>query len=124
MKFHIHKDEKIMLNAFKYIGERFKQGNRFVVTVENRKRTIPQNAYYHGVVLATVAAESGHTVDEMHEYFKKKYLCEEVKEIFGKKMIKAKSTTKLKTDEFNLYIDQIRAEMAEYGIYIPDPKEG
>ena len=38
------------------------------------KRTIPQNAYYWGVVLKTISKETGYTSEELHEFFKRIYL--------------------------------------------------
>jgi hypothetical protein len=49
---------------------------------------------------------TGHTVDEMHEYFKLEFLSE-VRNIMGKDVRVVKSTTKLSVQEFNEYVEKI-----------------
>lgn len=92
-----------------------------VIRVERLKnnRTKNQNAYYFGVVLDTIANDTGHTQEELHEIFKKMFLPKIFKKIGSKTVMINGSTTALSTDEFARYIDRIIAEAGEMGISIP-----
>lgn len=115
-------NEQIANNACKAILDRAERSKPFVVKIEAQKRSNPQNAYYWGVVLSTIAYNTGDDADSLHEHFKSKYLkIGEVEVLGGAKVIKTKSSAKLPRDEFFNYIEQIRAEVAPFGIYIPDP---
>jgi len=89
------------------------------VEVLKNKRTIRQNSYYWGVVLATIANETGHTQDELHEVFKRMFLPKKFIEINGKEIELDGRTAVLSIDEFCNYIDRIIAEVGEMGISIP-----
>lgn len=82
-----------------------------LVTDKKPKRTMRQNALYW-VYLADVARETGHTVEELHEFFKWKFLPTHTINIFGEALIKSASTTNLKILEFGEYMDKI-AEFTE-----------
>ena len=72
------------------------------------KRTIPQNAYYWGVVLKTISKETGYTSEELHEFFKRIFLKKEI--VIGGKVYEISiSTRKLKKDQFSEYIEMIKA---------------
>ena len=95
---------------------------KYVISIEKeyRTRTSRENRYYWGVVLKTIAADTGYTTDEVHAIFGEKYLSYEKN---GHKFIR--STTKLKTVEFEEYLEQVRRFAAiELGIVIPDPNQG
>jgi hypothetical protein len=73
------------------------------------KRTIRQNSYYWGVVLSTIAHDTGHTQEELHAIFKKMFLPKNFK-VFNKKEIQLDgTTTALSIEEFGTYIDRIIA---------------
>ena len=86
------------------------------------KRTLSQNSYYFGVVLNTIALDTGHTQDELHEVFKKMFLPKKFIEIAGKEIELDGTTTTLSTDEFGQYLDRIIAKAGEMGIAIPEAK--
>lgn len=91
------------------------------------KRTIPQNAYYWGVVLKTISKETGYTSEELHEFFKRIFLKKEI--VIGGKVYETSiSTRKLKKDQFSEYIEKIKGfvflrldlVIPEAGEYEPD----
>ena len=94
------------------------------VTIEPwvRHRSTNQNAYYHGVVLKEIALETGHDADELHEFFKRRFLPCRTIEVAGQVIDAPPSTTDLSTIEFRDYIDRIAAFAAtELGIAISEP---
>lgn len=74
------------------------------VIIRKRKntRSNQQNKYLWGVVYQLISNETGMDVEEVHNFFKIKYL----KKYVGK-FLTVGSTTKLSTTEFNNYIDSI-----------------
>lgn len=101
------------------------EGQDVDVTIEKHrtKRSINQNNYYWGVVVRMIADETGYTLDESHEIIKGKFLATEVK--VGNEIIRySKSTTGLKTNEFEDLMTQIR-EWASVTLncFIPEPNE-
>ena len=87
------------------------------------KRTIPQNAYYWGVVLKTISKETGYTSEELHEFFKRIYLKKEIV-IGGKTYETSISTRKLKTDQFSEYIEKIKGFVfLKLDLVIPEAEE-
>ena len=108
------------------------QGKTVDITIEQRvkRRTNPQNAYYHGVVVKHVQngfMELGEllTTEQVHEFLKRKFLsftiC--IDETSGTYEKFNKTTKGLDTKDFNTFIEQIQIWSAEWlGIIIPDPK--
>lgn len=112
-------DAKDAFNGFLYSIT-----GRVRITVKPYKkiRSMNQNAYYWGVILTIIAKETGHTPEELHEIYKKKFLqTTAIQFKDGKTYDVAISTSLLKTDEFGRYIDRIIADASEYGINIPSP---
>jgi hypothetical protein len=66
------------------------------------KRSNNQNSYYWYVVLDTLHKHTGHSDYDLHEMMKYKFL-----KVHGE-MEYVKSTTKLNTAEFEVYLDKIR----------------
>ena len=92
------------------------------VTIEIKKRvqgrSMPQNRYYHSVVVKILSDETGYTLDEMHEVLKYKFLLQEGD------MPYVKSTTSLTVPEFEEYLRLIRMwASSELQTYIPGPGE-
>jgi hypothetical protein len=98
------------------------------LTIKRRgKRSIPQNSYYHAVIVREVRValnERGNRMDDelTHEFlklhFNKQYIRDESGEIIGEF---GGSTTELSKDEFIIYIDTIKEWASEkLGIYIPE----
>jgi len=90
---------------------------------DKRDRTLRQNSYLWGVVYTIIAAETGHTTEEIHEWCKWHFLPRRYVTVGSKTCEAAKSTTTLSTDEFSKYVEQVRAFAgAELSISIPDPQ--
>jgi hypothetical protein len=98
---------------------------------DRRTRSQQQNAYYWGVVLATLSDTNGGTPEDWHRMMLCRVLGHEVIEMgpFGLMRVPKRTTTrgyhgeacKMNTMQFMAYVDQIRALAAEYDCYIPDP---
>ena len=92
-----------------------------------KRRTNPQNAYLHAVILPLVA-------DRMSEMAGKKISRELAKELLKYKFLTVgiptvgtivKPTSKLTTTEWDEFIMKVQQYGAEkLGIYLPDPNEG
>lgn len=98
-----------------------------VVRGAKSDRSNPQNRYYWGVVISLIADHTGVDQMDLHEILKNKFLREVVcfQTKTGKQLeIVGRSTTELKTNEFEEYLAQVRAWAgAELGIAIPLPNE-
>lgn len=105
----------------------------YLVKISTRKvRSLPQNAYYWGVVcdmvkegLRDAGFQDISTTDDAHEVMKGLFLKREIISLeTGEVLTGSKSTTTLTTLEFNTYIEKIQQWAAEYlGISIPSPNE-
>lgn len=95
----------------------------YLITIDKyfKKRTSPENRYYHGCIVEILANHTGFTKEEMHEALKFKFLGEDDM-ITG--LRKVYSSKKLTTVQFEEYCSKIRAWASEYlGCYIPLPNE-
>lgn len=93
------------------------------VSKQFNKRSLQQNSYYWGVVLPTISLDTGHTVNELHEIFKRMFLPPNIVNFKDKEFKITGSTTKLSVGEFVEYIQRITAEAGQLGIHIPTPEE-
>src|SRR4051794_28060168 len=66
-------------------------------------RSLAQNRLYWKW-LTILANETGHDSEELHEYFKRRFLGAELKEVMGTEIEVSRSTTKLKVWEFSEYL--------------------
>jgi hypothetical protein len=110
------------VNAFRKISD-YVKGTEDFYTIEivrsKRKRSLKQNAYYHGVVVKIISMHTGYTGDEAHQELAKMFLSYDNA---GKKFVR--STTKLTTWEFEQYLDKVRAwAKSEMDCHIPMPNE-
>ncbi len=122
--FHgVAKDGRPVLDASRGFERlcRALEGKRITVTLSpyRKPRSLPQNSYYWGVVLATFAEHLGYLPDELHRAMAGKFLVKNP----GEKIEVTKSTTELSTVEFNEYIEKIMQLAAEDGCVIPDPTD-
>ena len=62
----------------------------------------------------------GWSKDEIHGYFKEKYL-RRTRELKGEIVEVAGTTTKLNTAEMTEFVEAVRRELSEMGIYTADP---
>lgn len=105
---------QVKSNTF-YIHQlnKFKNGEQVTLYVTNRraKRTLSQNAYYWGVYLPLIAAETGEqNLDRLHELFKGLFLTKGIVEVLGRKVRIKGSTTNLSVGDFCDYIMKIQGE--------------
>lgn len=94
---------------------------------EVKIRSLPENRYYFGVIVQILSDELGYSREEVHEICKHLFLSEVIflktKDGF-KEMRIPKSTTQLKTIEFEDYLSNIRQWASiELSIYLPLPNE-
>lgn len=106
-------------------------GKKVALTIRqltaSRERSEQQNKYYWGVVLKIISEETGNSPQDLHDYYKNKYLSGS-KEVFFEKISFCHSTTKLSYKKFSEYLEKIKNEVAlpqpeGMGIYIPDVDE-
>ena len=102
-----------------------------VTTVSKYKvrdwRSTNQNRYYWGVVVSLIAEHVGLASEETHDMIKYLFL-KDIRSIQGVRetleVVIPKSTTTLKTDEFEELMRQVRTwASAELGLWIPTPDE-
>jgi len=98
------------------------------VKKETRNRSTVQNAYYW-FLLTMLEQDTGNDKDDLHEYFKEKWLRDTYKQIsvfpdsIGD-LTYTKSTTKLTTLEMEDYLEKIRVFASrELGCFLPLPGE-
>ena len=109
--------------AISYI-KRIDLSKAFTVEVRERRpvRTIPQNRLYR-LWLVCISHETGNDVDDLHEYFKRKYLEPKETNIFGSIEIRY-TTTDLNTLQFTTYLEYIQAFAgSELAITLPQPRD-
>ena len=107
------------------------EGQRVEITIQKArfKRSNPQNAYFHGVVIPIVTnglKELGHVTSntEVKEMLKAKFLSEPLHLKEGVFMDRIKATSQLTKTQFADFIQEIQAFAAEFiGVQIPDPNE-
>jgi len=81
-----------------------------------------QNGYYWAVVVADIAAHTGHTPQEIHEEMK--ILHNPVASEFSPEITKGGSTEALNTIEFEEYVERVRVWAAtDLDLVIPLPNE-
>lgn len=121
---------KVRLNA-KRLAELLKGRKdcdlEFIIERKHATRSLAQNAYYHGVVLRLISEHTGHTSDELHEFFKLKFnakpmtFVNEHGEIVDEERI-GLTTTKLNKITFGEFVEKVRQFAAEeLHLNIPDP---
>jgi hypothetical protein len=84
-----------------------------------KKRTLPQNAWYFGVLIPAMAEEIGIDAEDLHEQLKQHFLSVRIDENFAR----VRSTTELSTVEFSKYMEDCQRLAAEYGVDVPFPDE-
>jgi len=97
------------------------EGKRIEIDLKVRRknRSLDQNAYYWGVVLAAISDFTGYDVEDLHNHFKYNLLKKDVGNLNT-----FKSTSNLNTKEFTDYIDKIiRFANQVLGIEIPTPEQ-
>ena len=107
--------------AISYI-ERIDKDMLCEIRKDKRNRSTVQNAYYW-FLLTMLETDTGNDKDDLHDYFKRKYL-QKFKWVFGENINYHKSTTKLTTLEMEDYLEKIRVFASrELGCFLPLPGE-
>lgn len=92
------------------------------ITQKKKIRTLQQNRLYW-LYLTCLEDETGNDKEDLHSFFKGKFL-KTGEGYFGEEVItKTASTKKLGTKRFTKYIDQIVVFAAQEGYYLPNPKD-
>lgn len=94
-------------------------------------RTMQQNKALFGHAYKILRGETGHTVDELHDFFCRRFFGEVEVEMFGRIVSKPARTTTtdehgrrnvLKWDRFKEFVDEVQQFAAtELNVIIPDP---
>ncbi len=90
-----------------------------------RRRTLSQNALMWTWIHRVAAAVSDHTgmdADDVHEFFKHKFLTPKIIEIGGE-TVERYSTRDKSTAEMSAYMERIYAFCAGLGVVLPTPDE-
>jgi hypothetical protein len=84
---------------------------------EQKLRTRAQNDLLWAIY-TEIADATGFDKDDLHEYFKKRFLGAEVADVWGTKVERVRSSTQLSTVDFSDFVECILACAAEQGIEI------
>lgn len=116
--------EYIAPKFFEMSIQKLKEGN-YISSLESTKpkRSMSQNALYW-LYLEIISNETGNYPEDLHEFFKRKFLPRKIVKIQGKNktfdLEKIKSTTKLDKTEFGEYLKKIESLT---GVPIPDTEK-
>ena len=115
------KSSQTLYDHLNYLKDK-SQGKQkeYVVTIKANKaiRSVSANARYW-MILKSIAVESGHTEDELHEYYKKRF---NGKEIAGETV--GMTTTEMNEEEFSVYMKKVETHGKEFfGAYISQPQD-
>jgi hypothetical protein len=108
-----------------YIGKLDISRRQYTVKVAKKAeiRTLSQNRLYY-LWLNCISDETGNDVEDLHEYFKLKFIGVRSRIIYGENVVKAYSTTDLNTEQFKEYLDNVqRWANVEQGIILPNPED-
>lgn len=115
-------DKEVVIN---YIKKMQIEPRVYEVTVKRKseKRTLPQNRLYY-LWLNCISAETGNEVEDLHEYFKTKFLGVRYRIIYGEGITTPLTTTDLTTEQFTDYLEKVqRWSNTEQGIILPNPND-
>lgn len=103
----------------------FEENTPLDITVSRHRkdRSGKQNRYYWGVVLELISEHTGHTPEELHEIFKRKFLPPKIIKYRDAEIRIPASTTEADTLAFTDYVERVRAEAGTMGIDIPNPDQ-
>lgn len=106
-------NSKLQLNEPDYLKNflsQVKDCPSVIVKIEKRRNTRSNqaNKYYWGYILSEISQETGHSPEELHDIFKKKFLPKRFLKIKGKEYEADPTTTKCDTIEFMDYIENIK----------------
>lgn len=93
------------------------------IVVHRERRTIDQNRLLF-LWINCISSETGQDKDNLHRYFKDKFLTRDYIRVFGKQIYIEPTTTTLDTKQFADYLNQIQVfAQVELGIILPNPDD-
>lgn len=101
-----------------YVGTLEAQKVEVIVKKVKKNRSLKSNNYYW-TFISLIEAETGNSKEDLHNYFKNKYLSHRTGYLNGKEIMLPPTTTNLTTVEMSEYIQKISLEC---GITAPDPE--
>ena len=112
------KDRTLKFNNIEYLKNflrDMKDDQDLVIDIEKRsgKRSLSYNDFYWGVILQEISLYTGHTSNEIHNWFKAEFIKRKYLTLGGKKKLMAPTTTTMLTKEFTEYVEQILAWSAQ-----------
>lgn len=99
------------------------RGDRCPVCHRKHRRSNPANSRYWALLhlCAERLADGQYSAEQMHVYFKSKYLgCDDVQMPNGKTLTIPRSTAGLDVAEFGEYMDKVEADAAQRGVFLAD----
>lgn len=93
------------------------------IVVHRERRTIDQNRLLF-LWINCISGETGQDKDDLHKYFKRKFLPHHHNTVFNEQIYIEPTTTTLDTKQFTDYLNLIQAFAAtELGITLPNPED-
>lgn len=107
-------------NGILSLLQNYKVSGKTEISVKpyKKSRSNAQNRLYW-CWLSVLSQEIGYTKDELHEFFKHKFLGSEYKTVFGAEVLIANSSADLKVQEFTDYLTQIEVFAMSHGFMLP-----
>ena len=120
-KIHIQSDKAKVID---YIGK-LPEEKKYLIEIKLKRdrRSIDQNRLYW-LWLNCIMDETGNQKDDLHVYFKQRFLGVENRYLFGENIVLEKSTAKLDTKQMTDYLDRVQQfANTELGILLPNPDD-
>lgn len=111
--------------AVKEYIDRLADGKNFDISIvlHRERRTIDQNRLLF-LWINCISGETGQDKDDLHTYFKHKFLQPDFIRVFGQQIYITPTTTTLDTKQFTDYLNNIQIfAAAELGITLPNPED-
>lgn len=105
--------------------DRLPEGKAYDVTVvrHRERRSVDQNRLLW-LWIKCISDETGQDKDDLHEYFKQKFLGFDTKTLWGTILYRPVSSSALDSLQFTQYLEHIRAfASSELGIELPNPED-
>lgn len=131
----LHKGDEnranVLRNALAFVG-RLPESHSWEIEITRhvKRRTDPQNHALFGVAYKALSAATGHTKDELHDAFCKRFFGTVECVIFGQLRQRPFRTTTtdengkadvIPAEEFGRFYDMVQEVGAEAGVDVPDP---
>lgn len=93
-----------------------------IITIERKKKSKSQEqlGYLWGVIYPLISQHTGHSIEDLHDVFKTKYLKRKIL-WRGADMVTTGSTVGLSSNEMSEFISNVKLEANELGIEVPEP---